>query len=75
MLTGIVFMMLGLSTVAYGIYIRRNPFSGWRMNEGWKVKGDAEPSTSYLERVKFSGLLAICIGGLFTLLGIIPILN
>ncbi|MEK5026083.1 DUF6199 family natural product biosynthesis protein [Paenibacillus sp. FSL M7-1046] len=74
MITGIVIMILGLSTVAFGIYIRKNPASGWRMNVGWKVKGDSDPSDSYLESVKFSGTIAISAGALFTILGILPLL-
>lgn len=72
---GIMMILFGIAAVAGGIYIRRHPESGWRMNEGWKVKGDSEPSRAYSESRKFSGVLAIAAGALFMVLGVILLLQ
>ncbi|WP_379134907.1 DUF6199 family natural product biosynthesis protein [Paenibacillus sp. sgz500958] len=69
MFAGIFVMILGLSVIAYGLFIRRNPTFGWRMNEGWKVKGDGEPSEAYIEAVTFSGAAAIWVGAFFAVAG------
>ncbi|GGF78893.1 hypothetical protein GCM10010912_24940 [Paenibacillus albidus] len=74
MFGGIIFLILGLSTIAFGIYTRKNPTFGWRMNEGWKVKGDSEPSVSYIDSIKFTGIIAISVGALMIIFGILMLL-
>ncbi|ULO08953.1 hypothetical protein H1230_09365 [Paenibacillus sp. 19GGS1-52] len=76
MFTGILLIIIGLSIIAIGIFARKNPTFGWRMNEAWKIKGggDAEPSNAYIESIKFSGTLAISIGSFFIIFGILPLL-
>lgn len=74
MFTGILLLIIGLSTIAFGLYIRRNPTFGWRMNEGWKVKGDSEPSDAYIDSVTFSGAAAIWVGSFFIAMGILNLL-
>ncbi|WP_151737041.1 DUF6199 family natural product biosynthesis protein [Paenibacillus tengchongensis] len=73
MAVGILLLLLGSVTVFYGLYIRRRPDSGWRMNEGWKVRGESEPSEVYLEAIKFTGMLAGWVGALFIVFGILLI--
>lgn len=68
MFIAIVLMLIGIAIIAYGFFVRNKPSFGWRFNEGWKIKGDSEPSESYLEYMKFSGFVAVILGA-FLLLG------
>lgn len=68
---GIFMLIMGLGIIAWGLYIRRNPTFGWRMNEGWKVNGDSEPSEAYIELVTFSGAVAFWVGGFFAAFSIL----
>ncbi|UQZ37444.1 hypothetical protein C2I18_08710 [Paenibacillus sp. PK3_47] len=68
-------VLLGIAAMIGGVYVRRNPEAGWRMNEGWKVRGDSEPSRAYIESRKFTGLMAVAAGALFAVLGIVVILR
>lgn len=68
MFIAIVLMLAGIAIIAYGFFVRNKPAFGWRFNEGWKIKGDSEPSESYLESMKFSGFVAVILGT-FLLLG------
>lgn len=74
MFGGIIFLLFGLSIIAFGIYTRRYPDFGWRMKEGWKVRGDSEPSDDYIDSIKFSGVIAISIGALMIVFGILLLL-
>jgi uncharacterized membrane protein HdeD (DUF308 family) len=71
---GIVIIIFGISINAFGIYVRRNPTFGWRMNEGWKVKGDSEPSDAYISSMRFSGAATLWIGSFFIIMGILTLL-
>lgn len=64
-------ILIGVLVIAVGIFSIRRPTFGWRMNEGWKVKGDSEPSSTYISMVKFSGLITIIIGTLLFLGGLL----
>ncbi|CAH1191660.1 hypothetical protein PAECIP111892_00700 [Paenibacillus auburnensis] len=68
---GIFSMIIGIGTIAFGIYVRKNPTFDWRMNEGWKVSGDSEPSQAYIDSRTFSGAVAIWIGAFFIAMGIL----
>lgn len=69
--SGIFLLIIGLGIIAWGLYIRKNPTFGWRMNEGWKVNGDAEPSQAYIDSRTFLGAVAIWIGAFFMAMGIL----
>ncbi|UNK20464.1 hypothetical protein MNQ98_10810 [Paenibacillus sp. N3/727] len=55
--------------IGIGVLARKNPTLGWKMNEGWKVKGDSEPSDAYIDSVKFGGTISICLGSIFLVFG------
>lgn len=75
MFAGIFALLLGLCVIAFGIYVRRHPDFAWRMNEGWKVKGDSEPSNAYLDSMKFSGAAAIVFGCVVSVFAFLTILS
>lgn len=74
MVLAIFLLIAGFLLIAWGIFTVRNPAFGWRMNEGWKVKGESEPSYSYMERVKIGGVVTIVMGSLFIVGGILNLL-
>ncbi|AYB42407.1 hypothetical protein [Paenibacillus lautus] len=57
--------------IGMGLLARRFPTFGWSRDEGWKVKGDSERSHTYVDLVKFGGLISICLGSAFFVLGLI----
>lgn len=59
-LFGFAVILLGI-----GLLARRYPTFGWSRDEGWKVKGDSERSDTYMDLVKFGGLVSICLGSAF----------
>ncbi|WP_342671128.1 DUF6199 family natural product biosynthesis protein [Paenibacillus borealis] len=59
---------------AFGLYVRRNPTFSWRMSEGWKTKGDAEPSDAYISSMRFSGAVTLWIGSFVMIMGILNLL-
>lgn len=71
---GIIILIYGIAINAFGLYIRRNPTFGWRMSEGWKTKGDAEPSDAYISSRRFSGAVLLWIGSFFIVMGILSLL-
>ena len=71
---GIGLLLFGLLIIAWGIFTIKKPDFGWRMNEGWKVKGDSEPSDSYLDTVKLGGVACILVGSLLLIGGILNLL-
>ncbi|WP_340024320.1 DUF6199 family natural product biosynthesis protein [Paenibacillus sp. FSL K6-1096] len=71
---GIFTILMGLALIAAGIYIRTNPTSGWRMSEGWKTKGDAEPSDAYISSRRFTGAVLFWIASFFIVMGILSLL-
>ncbi|WP_334072996.1 MULTISPECIES: DUF6199 family natural product biosynthesis protein [Paenibacillus] len=73
MFIALVLMLIGILIIFYGIFTRRKPSFGWRSNEGWKVKGDSEPSESYLEYMKFAGFVAILLGSFFLVCGLLSL--
>lgn len=66
--------LFAMILIGIGILARKHPTFGWRMNEGWKVKGDSEPSDPYIDLVKFGGLISICLGSIFFVLGMMTLL-
>jgi len=60
--------------IGIGLLARRYPTFGWSRDEGWKVKGDSERSDTYMDLVKFGGLVSICLGSAFFVLGLIILL-
>lgn len=71
---GIFTILMGLILNAAGLYLRKNPTIGWRMNEGWKTKGDAEPSDAYISSRRFSGAVLLWIGSFIIVMGILSLL-
>lgn len=45
--------------IGIGLLARRYPTFGWNRDEGWQVKGDSERSDTYMDLVKFGGLVSI----------------
>lgn len=68
-LFGFAVILLGI-----GLLARRYPTFDWSRDEGWKVKGDSERSDTYMDLVKFGGLVSICLGSAFFVLGLIILL-
>ncbi len=71
MAAGILFILFGGLVTALGLCSLYKPTFGWRMNEGWKVKGDSEPSEAYIEAMKFQGTIATPIGIVLIICGIL----
>jgi len=71
---GIFMLIMGLVINALGLYVRKHPTFGWRMNEGWKVKGDSEPSDAYIDYMTFAGAAALWAGSFFVVVGILRLL-
>ncbi|AZK46923.1 DUF6199 family natural product biosynthesis protein [Paenibacillus lentus] len=67
-------ILIGLLTIGIGIFSFLRPTFGWRMSEGWKVKGESEPSDMYIDSVKLSGVVAIMLGSIFLIGGILNLL-
>ncbi|WP_445321885.1 DUF6199 family natural product biosynthesis protein [Paenibacillus sp. FSL H8-0048] len=44
------------------------------LKEGWKMKGDAEPSEAYLSSRRFTGAVLLWIGSFFIIMGILLLL-
>lgn len=71
MATGILFILFGGLVTALGLRCLYKPTFGWRMNVGWKAKGDSEPSEAYIEAMKFQGTIATPIGIFLLICGIL----
>ncbi|CAM2948928.1 DUF6199 domain-containing protein [Paenibacillus sediminis] len=69
----LMLIFIGIIFVAVGLLSRLKPTFGWNMNEGWKVKGDSEPSYAYIEVRKFSGFICIVVGSFFLVFGILTL--
>ncbi|MDT3426455.1 hypothetical protein J2Z22_001981 [Paenibacillus forsythiae] len=74
LLFGIFLNILGLLIIAFGIFSIRKPTFGWSWSEGWKVKGDSEPSGAYIGSIKFGGAISIILGSLLLIGGILNLL-
>lgn len=70
----IAVLFIGVLLIAYGIFAIRNPTFGWRLSEGWKVKGDSEPSEGYILSMKFGGLIVIVMGSFFLIVSLLKLL-
>ncbi|MED5016346.1 hypothetical protein P9847_03375 [Paenibacillus chibensis] len=69
----LIFMLFFFAAISFalGILSLRKPDWSWYMNEGWKTRGDSEPSDAYLDMVKFRGFLGIVVGSFFAACGIL----
>ncbi|MFD3258543.1 DUF6199 family natural product biosynthesis protein [Paenibacillus lentus] len=67
-------IIMGLGIITLGIFSFLKPTFGWRMNEGWKVKGESEPSDIYIDFAKLGGIVAIMLGSLLLIGGILNLL-
>lgn len=67
-------IIMGLPIIALGIFSYLKPTFGWRRSEGWKVKGDSEPSDMYIDSVKLGGIVAMMLGSIFLIGGILNLL-
>ncbi|WP_238652884.1 DUF6199 family natural product biosynthesis protein [Paenibacillus piscarius] len=70
----IIILIIGIAINAFGLYVRRNPTFGWRMNVGWKVQGDSDPSDAYISHMRFSGAVALWLGSFVIVMGILNLL-
>ncbi|WP_336244879.1 DUF6199 family natural product biosynthesis protein [Paenibacillus rhizolycopersici] len=66
-------VIISLVFIGLGVLVRRKPDVFWRMDEAWKVRGDAEPSESYLESMRFKGFVSLIIGGYFLIWALLVI--
>lgn len=58
----IVFILFGTGLIAMGYYQYKKPDAFWHWNEGWKVKGDSEPSEVYIMWTKQLGIVGAIVG-------------
>lgn len=58
----IVIILLGAALIVLGYFHYKKPESFWEWNEGWKVKGDSEPSELYIMWTKQVGIVLAIIG-------------
>ena len=72
---GIILLIFGIGIISLGIYVRKNPTVWWHSSEGWKVKGDSEPSEAFIESRTFSGAVAIWVGAFFCIFGILQFIQ
>ncbi|QWU18494.1 hypothetical protein KP014_23790 [Paenibacillus sophorae] len=71
MFFAVFLIILGLLIIALGIFAISKPTFGWSLSEGWKVKGDSEPSDAYIGSIKFGGAVSIMLGSLILIGGIL----
>lgn len=71
MSNGIFLICFGILIIALGIFRINKPTFGWSFNESWKVKGESEPSDTYITAVKFGGVFVIMFGSVLILGGIL----
>lgn len=71
MLLGILLILFGGVFTTLGLLSLYKPTFGWSLNEGWKIKGDSEPSEAYIESMKFRGTLGTPIGIFFIICGVL----
>ncbi|MFB5677803.1 DUF6199 family natural product biosynthesis protein [Paenibacillus terreus] len=71
--SGIFLILFGLISIALGLLSFLKPSIGWYINEGWKVKGDSEPSETYLSVTRFGGIVSMMLGGILLFAGIMHI--
>jgi hypothetical protein len=69
----IVVILLGIGFIAAGYFQYKKPESFWEWNEGWKVKGDSEPSEVYIMWTKQTGIVAAIVGFFFFAGGLIAL--
>ncbi|RJE86939.1 hypothetical protein D3P07_17310 [Paenibacillus sp. 1011MAR3C5] len=62
-----MFVFIGLIFIAFGVLYLVKPDFAWYINEGWKVKGDSEPSEGYLMMTRFGGVVLLIVGTIFLL--------
>ncbi|MNW57519.1 hypothetical protein D3C74_353330 [compost metagenome] len=74
MFFGIFLIFFGIAIISLGIFSIKKPTFGWHLSEGWKVKGDSEPSDAYIDSVKFGGAAAIILGSVLLAGGILNLL-
>ncbi|OAB44604.1 hypothetical protein PGLA_07590 [Paenibacillus glacialis] len=67
----LIFMVI--VAIALGLLSIFNPSFAWNFNEGWKVNGDSEPSSTYLSVTKFYGLISSLFGLLLLISGILKL--
>ncbi|GAA0135848.1 hypothetical protein YSY43_26880 [Paenibacillus sp. YSY-4.3] len=67
-------IIIGLAATALGIFSYLKPTFGWNMSEGWKVKGESEPSDIYIDFIKLGGVVSIMLGSFFLIGGILNLL-
>ncbi|MFD1177359.1 DUF6199 family natural product biosynthesis protein [Paenibacillus puldeungensis] len=67
-------IIMGVLIIALGILSIKKPTWGWHINEGWKVKGESEPSDAYIDSMKFSGTITVFVGSFFIIGGILSLL-
>lgn len=72
-MSGFLLFLTAIILIGLGLWNRKKPDFWWHFDEGWKVKGDSEPSYAYLEWVKFGGLITICLGSIFLVLGLMTV--
>lgn len=70
----IVFILFGMVFIAVGYYNYTKPEAFWEWNEGWKVKGDSEPSEVYVMWTKQTGIVAAIVGLLMFLGGLLALI-
>ncbi|MEC0241672.1 hypothetical protein P4H66_17785 [Paenibacillus dokdonensis] len=70
----VVLILFGIIILALGVIQIRKPAWGWRVNEGWKVEGESEPSEAYLVLAEIGGILIVVMGAFLILVGIFKLL-
>ncbi|AOZ92262.1 DUF6199 family natural product biosynthesis protein [Paenibacillus crassostreae] len=67
-------IITGIVAIALGLLNIYNPSFSWKFNEGWKVRGESEPSETYLSVTKFCGLISTLFGLLLLIAGIFKLI-
>ncbi|WP_339249204.1 DUF6199 family natural product biosynthesis protein [Paenibacillus sp. FSL P2-0136] len=70
---GIFFLLFGIAINLFALYVRRHPTFTWQMSEGWKTKGDSEPSDAYISSMRFRGAVGLWMGSFVMVMGILTI--
>ncbi|WP_438351057.1 DUF6199 family natural product biosynthesis protein [Paenibacillus sp. FA6] len=69
-----MFIFIGILIAGLGLLSIFKPTFAWYSNEGWKVKGDSEPSDDYITVVKLGGIVATIMGLLLIVAGILNLM-
>ncbi|MEK4515396.1 DUF6199 family natural product biosynthesis protein [Paenibacillus sp. FSL H8-0122] len=71
--SAIFILLFGIAVNLFSLYVRKNPTFTWQASEGWKMKGDSEPSDAYISSMRFRGAVGLWMGSFLMVMGILTL--